>query len=42
MPETEYDRINAAAMENIGDILIEDGGIIPDYAPDVENILALT
>lgn len=42
MPETEYDRINAAAMENIGDILIEDGGIIPDYAPDVENILSLT
>ena len=42
MPETQYDRINAAAMENIGDILIEDGGIIPDYAPDVENILSLT
>lgn len=42
MPETEYDRINAAAMENIGDILIEDGAVIPDYEPDIGNILSLT
>ncbi len=41
MPETEYDRINAAAMENIGDILIENGAIIEDYIRDIENIVSL-
>lgn len=39
MPETEYDRINSAAMENIGDVLIENGEIIPDYLPDTENMI---
>lgn len=40
MPETEYDRINSAAMETIGDVLIENGEIIPDYAADISGIIA--
>lgn len=41
MPETVYDRINDAAMENVGDILIENGAIIEDYMSEAENIAAL-
>lgn len=41
MPETQYDRINDMAMENIGDILIENGNIIEDYLPDVEQMISL-
>ena len=40
MPETQYDRINDAAMECIGDILIENGELIEDYLPDIETVLA--
>lgn len=40
MPETEYDRINSSAMEHIGDVLIENGEIIPDYLPDAEKIIS--
>ncbi len=39
MPETEYDRINALAMEYIGDVLIENGGILEDYLSDIQPIL---
>lgn len=41
MPETEYDRINGSAMENIGDVLIENGAVIEDYLPDVQKIISL-
>lgn len=39
MPETEYDRINALAMENIGDVLIENGELLDDYLADIQPIL---
>ena len=39
MPETEYDRINALAMEYIGDVLIENGGILEDYLSHIQPIL---
>ncbi len=39
MPETEYDRINGCAMEFIGDVLIENGGLIEDYIGDLSPIL---
>ncbi len=39
MPETEYDRINALAMENIGDVLIENGELFDDYLADIQPIL---
>lgn len=42
MPETGYDRINAAAMENIGDILIENGAIIEDYRCEAQDIASLS
>ena len=42
MPETGYDRINAAAMENIGDILIENGAIIEDYMCEAQDIASLS
>ena len=40
MPETEYDRINSAAMEYTGDVLIENGEVIPDYVTDAGDIIA--
>ena len=40
MPETEYDRINSAAMEAVGDVLIENGAVIDDYLPDVEQMIS--
>lgn len=41
MPETGYDRINDAAMENIGDILIENGAVIEDYMSEAQEIASL-
>lgn len=41
MPETEYDRINGSAMENTGDVLIENGAVIEDYLTDVREIISL-
>lgn len=41
MPETEYDRINGSAMENTGDVLIENSAVIEDYLPDVQKIISL-
>ena len=41
MPETQYDRINAAAMEFTGDILIENGAVIEDYVSETEKIITL-
>lgn len=37
--ETLSESINGYALEYIGDIIIEDGRIIPDYMTDVENII---
>ncbi len=37
--ETLSESINSYALEYIGDIIIEDGRIIPDYMTDVEMIL---
>ena len=41
LPETAFDEINALALENIGDCLIENGELIPDYAEDVDSIVML-
>lgn len=41
LPETAYEELNAAALEHIGDCLIEDGELIPDYAEDVAAVTAL-
>lgn len=41
LPETAFEEINAAALEHIGDCLIENGELIPDYTKDVENIVSL-
>lgn len=40
MPETEYDRINSAAMDSIGDVLIENSALIDDYITDVEQLIS--
>lgn len=39
LPEAESEQINDLALEYIGDILIENGELIPDYLPDAENII---
>ena len=38
-PETVYEQINTAALDSIGDIIIENGAIIEDYAQDVSELL---
>ncbi|MGN1341565.1 MAG: TerB N-terminal domain-containing protein [Oscillospiraceae bacterium] len=40
MPETEYDRINSASMEAVGDVLIENSEVIEDYLPDVQQMIS--
>jgi len=40
LPETAFEELNAAALEHIGDTLIENGELIPDYAEDVAKIIA--
>ena len=39
LPEAAFEELNAAALEHIGDVLVEDGGLIPDYAEDVQSII---
>lgn len=39
LPETAYEVINAAALEHIGDCIVENGNIISDYREDIERIL---
>lgn len=41
MPEAEFERINGAALEFTGDIIIEDGEIIPDYSGEVAELLRI-
>ena len=39
--ETVFEKINALAIESVGDIIIENGGIIPDYRDEIaEKVLA--
>lgn len=35
LPETVFEKINAAALEFVGDIVIENGGIVPDYRQEI-------
>ncbi len=41
LPETAFESLNAAALEHIGDCLVENGELIPDYAEDVAQIASL-
>ncbi len=41
LPETAYEPLNAAALEHIGDYLIENGELIADYAEDVATIISI-
>lgn len=40
LPETAFEELNAAALEHIGDCLVENGVLISDYAEDVKAITA--
>lgn len=39
-PETEYEKINTAALDAVGDIVIEGGELIPDYEREIKRIVA--
>lgn len=39
MPETVCEEINAAALDTILDVVIDGGGILPDYAAEIEKII---
>ena len=39
LPETAYEELNSAALEHIGDCLIENGEVIPDYMEEISLIL---
>lgn len=39
MPETVFEEINAAALEKVLDVVIEDGGILPDYSAEIAKII---
>lgn len=39
LPETVYEQINTAALENIGDVIIENGEILEDYSEEIEKII---
>lgn len=39
LPETLYETINSASLDNIGDILVEDGAVISDYRDDVKRVV---
>ncbi len=41
LTETAFEELNAAALEHIGDCLVENGELIPDYADDVASIAAI-
>lgn len=40
-PEMVYEKINTAALEAVGDIIVENAEIIPDYKREVERIVKL-
>lgn len=39
LPETVYEQINTAALEHIGDVIIEDGEILEDYSDEVAKMI---
>ena len=39
MPETVCEEINTAALDTILDVVIDGGGILPDYAAEIEKII---
>lgn len=39
LPETVYEQINTTALENIGDVIIENGEILEDYSEEIEKII---
>lgn len=39
LPETVYEQINTVALENIGDVIIENGEILEDYQAEVNRII---
>lgn len=39
-PETVYETINTLALDEMGDIVIEGGALIPDYERDIKRIVA--
>lgn len=39
LPETVFEKINALALEFVGDIVIENGEIIPDYRQEIAEIV---
>lgn len=39
MPETVFEEINTAALDAFSDVVIEDGGIIPDYCAEIDTII---
>lgn len=39
MPETVCEEINTAALEQIGDVIIESGVILEDYSEEIEKII---
>lgn len=41
LPQTAFEELNAAALEHIGDVIIEDGGVIPDYAEELKSIAGI-
>ncbi len=41
LPEAESEQINDLALTHVGDILIENGELIPDYLPDAERIIRI-
>lgn len=41
LPQAAFEQLNSAAQEHIGDSIIENGKLIPDYAEDITAILAL-
>ena len=38
-PETAFEEINSLALETIGDVLIENGELVPDYEHDIRAVL---
>lgn len=41
LPETVFEEVNALSLEHIGDVVIEDGVLVPDYCEDIRRILSI-
>lgn len=39
LPETAYEKINTIALENIGDVIIENDEILEDYYEEIEKVI---